>query len=145
MKSITAYVLSMLLALAAAAETAESASTFRGSTPFKSWETNSPDNNPWSGGATAGAIIGFSLFGVSYIFVVIYIFMDINKSKKEYQEMVEEDKNTIKQLNVSANTLAEWEHDLALRLAGKAADDKADDQLFGAAATLTKGEYEAHM
>ena len=78
------------------------------------------------------------MFGVSYIYVVGYIFYDINESKKNYTNLVEEDKDTIRQLQVSKDTLEEWENELALRLAGKAGDDKTDDQLYGSAATLTK-------
>ena len=36
----------------------------------------------------------------------------------------------------------EWEDDLKLRLAGKAKDDKLDDQLFGSAAALTAQEWQ---
>lgn len=57
---------------------------------------------------TAGAVIGFTIFALSYIYVVIYIFYDINRSKLMYAEMVEEDKNIIRQLQVSQNTLDEW-------------------------------------
>ena len=76
---------------------------------------------------------------------MIYIFYDINRSKNQYLEMVEEDRNTIAQLNVSANMRAEWEAELALRLAGKTDDDKADDQLFGAAATLSEKEWRKEL
>ena len=85
-----------------------------------------------------GCIIGFLVFGVSYIYVVGYIFYDINESKKNYTNLVEEDKDTIRQLQVSKDTLEEWENELALRLAGKSGDDKTDDQLYGSAAALTK-------
>lgn len=70
----------------------DEASIFRGSTPVESWMKNSPNNNPWDGTMTAGAFIGFILFGLSYIYVVIYIFYDINRSKHQYIEMIEEDK-----------------------------------------------------
>ena len=61
----------------------------------------SPNNNPWNNSMTAGAFIGFIVFGVSYIYVVIYIFFDINRSKHEYLNLVEEDKHEITKLNVS--------------------------------------------
>ena len=70
----------------------DEASIFRGVTPRESWLKNSPNNNPWDGNMTAGAFIGFILFGISYIYVVIYIFYDINRSKHQYIEMIEEDK-----------------------------------------------------
>lgn len=91
---------------------------------------------------TAGAIIGFIVFAVSYIYVVIFIFFDINRSKNDYLEKVEEDLRIINQLNVSPGMRQEWESDLALRLAGKAKDDKLDDQLFGSAAALSAQEWQ---
>ena len=87
----------------------------------------SPNNNPWTTQSTAGAIIGFALLGVSWLYVVVYIFYDINRSYKNYQEMIDEDKDIIRQLNVSKNTHAEWEAALALRLSGKSAEAGVDD------------------
>merc|ERR1712070_177542 len=120
-------------------------STFRGISPFASWETMSPDNNPWSTGATAGAIVGFSVFALSYLYVVVYIFYDINRSKISYAEQVEEDLDTIKKLNVPPNMWAEWQAELAAKLEGKNLEDKADDQLFGAAANLSPAEWQKEM
>ena len=94
---------------------------------------------------TAGAFIGFIIFGISYIYVVISIFYDINKSKHEYMELIEEDLSIISQLNVSASMKAEWNEELQLRLAGKIKDDGIDDQLFGAAATMSPAEYQPYM
>ena len=139
MKSVLAQLLlaAALLSYARAdnhEEEVDEASVFRGFTPMSSWGNQSPNNNPWDGTNTAGAAIGFIVFGLSYIYVVVYIFFDINRSKNEYLEMVEEDKNIINNLNVPPNMREEWERDLALRLEGKSGEDKLDDQLFGAAA-----------
>merc|ERR1712146_8401 len=117
MKSVLTYVLAAMMLAYVAAE--DDASVFRGMTPKAGWVYQSPNNNPWTDTSTAGAAIGFIVFGLSYIYVVIYIFYDINKSKNTYMEMVEEDKNIIAQLNVPPNMKAEWEQELALRLAGK--------------------------
>ena len=73
----------------------EEQSIYRGSTPIESFRRNSPNNNPWTDTMTAGAFIGFIIFGISYIYVVISIFYDINKSKHEYMELVEEDLSII--------------------------------------------------
>ena len=40
---------------------------------------------------------------------------------------------------------AEWNEELAMRLAGKVKDDGIDDQLFGAAATMEASEYNEYM
>ena len=93
--STYALTLAMLLATVLADEDDEQ-SIFRGESPMgnmngknfaeNSWgpSSMSANNNPWTSGATAGAIIGFTVFGLSYLYVVIYIFYDINRSKKQY-------------------------------------------------------------
>ena len=114
-------------------------------TPLSSWTYQSPNNNPWTNTDLAGAAIGFIVFGISYIYVVIYIFYDINRSRNKYAEDVEDDRNVIASLGVSASTKSEWEAELALKLSGKAKEDGWDDQLLGAAANLTREEYGAYM
>ena len=116
----------MMLAAVMAEEDVEQ-SIYRGMSPKSSFDRNSPNNNPWTDTMTAGAFIGFIIFGISYIYVVIYIFYDINRSKHEYMELVEEDKSIINQLGVSSGMKAEWEAELALRLSGKVKDDSLDD------------------
>ena len=74
-----------------------------------------------------GAVLGFIVFGVSYLYVVGYIFYDINNEKKKYLNHVEDDEQTIKNLGVSEDMKKEWAAELALRLAGKVGDDKLDD------------------
>lgn len=59
--------------------------------------------------------------------------------------MVDEDRSIIRQLNVPPNMHEEWETELALKIAGKTGDDKADDQLFGAAANLSPAEWKSYM
>ena len=76
---------------------------------------------------TAGAFIGFIIFGISYVYVVISIFYDINKSKHEYMELIEEDLAIIQQLNISSNMKEEWANDLVLRIEGKVKDENLDD------------------
>ena len=117
---------SMMLAAVMAEEDVEQ-SIYRGMSPKSSFDRNSPNNNPWTDTMTAGAFIGFIIFGISYIYVVIYIFYDINRSKHEYMELVEEDKSIINQLGVSHGMKQEWEAELELRLSGKVKDDNLDD------------------
>ena len=130
MKSVLAYLLAAtMIALVKAAEEEEvdEASVFRGKTPLKSWEYQSPNNNPWTDTTVAGALIGFIVFGLSYIYVVVMIFYDINKSKNMYIELVEEDKQIIDDLKVSPGMRADWEQELQNRLTGKSGDSKLDD------------------
>merc|ERR1711907_853907 len=96
----------LLATVAAEKVTAENASVFRGSTPKTGWFGNmSPHNNTWNSTAVAGLLTGFIVFGLSYIYVVIYIFYDISKSHKSYLELVEDDRNVIRSLNVPKNML----------------------------------------
>ena len=146
MMSQSAYVISavaMLLATVNAQD--ETESIFRGQSPFASFNGQSGENNPWTDGSTVGAVLGFLVFGVSYLYVVGYIFYDINEQKKMYTNLVEEDRDTIKQLNVNQDMLNEWEAELALRIAGKTGDDKLDDQLYGSAAILKPEEFKQYM
>lgn len=95
MNAVSTYAMTvaMLLATVFAADDDEQ-SIFRGRSPLgkmngqnfavNSWATMSANNNPWTTGPTAGAIIGFTVFGLSYLYVIIYIFYDINRSKKQY-------------------------------------------------------------
>ena len=119
MKSMyTLLTVALMAALVMAQDDAEP-SFYRGFTSKNSFRINSPNNNPWTSGMTTGAFLGFILFGCSYIYVVIYIFYDINRSKHQYLEMVQDDKDTISRLNVPAGIQAEWEEELALRLSGR--------------------------
>ena len=88
MNAVSTYALTvaMLVASVLAADDDE-ASIFRGKTNMgkmngksfgtNSWAVMSENNNPWTSGPTAGAILGFTVFGLSYLYVVIYIFYDI--------------------------------------------------------------------
>ena len=62
-----------------------------------------------------------------------------------YTNLVEEDRDTIKQLQVNQEMLNEWEAELALRISGKTGDDKLDDQLYGSAATLRPEEFKQYL
>ena len=113
------FTLAMLFAavatVAAKDDDDKSESIFRGKSPKdfdgngpNSWKIQSDDNNPWTGTSTAGAVIGFTVFALAYIYTIIYIFYDIMLSKEKYTKLVEDDKMIINQLQVSQNTLDEW-------------------------------------
>ena len=144
---VLALAAAMLATVSAQKVTAETASVFRGKTdPTNGWIGNlSENNNPWTTTQTTGAVLGFTVFALTWSYVIIYIFYDINKSKNEYAELVEEDRATIRQLNVPKNMLEEWETDLAYKLAGKVKEGRLDDQLFGAAAELPASKYQKFM
>ena len=99
------FTLAMMLSLVSAADDSsksDASSIFRGSSPKdvsgsgpNSWGIQSDDNNPWTGTSTAGAVIGFTVFALTYIYVIIYIFYDIHQNKDKYTKLVEDDKMII--------------------------------------------------
>ena len=48
-------------------------------------------NNDWKPKNVAGAIIGFSVFGVAYLVAIVMIFVDIDKRDKMYDADIAED------------------------------------------------------
>ena len=53
--------------------------------------TMSKDQANWGPVNQIGAILGFGVFGLMYAYTVISIFLDIAKSGREYQAMVDDD------------------------------------------------------
>lgn len=51
----------------------------------------SKDQANWGPVNQIGAILGFGVFGLMYAYTVISIFLDIAKSGREYQAMVDDD------------------------------------------------------
>ena len=77
------------------------AAGFRGESPLATWENQSSNKNDWTYDANAsyaGMIIGFSIFGVAYIFVVVALMHDIFTKMSEYDYDIEEDLKQLKAL-----------------------------------------------
>ena len=89
-------------------------------------------------------IVGFVLFGLAYLYTVVMIFVDTANRDKETMEMLENDEQQIKRLNIDT-TSKEFQDGLQEKLLGIKADDKGDDQLYGTAAKLTDSEWRAGM
>ena len=113
----------------------EPESFFLQSKQFAAWEHRYP----------IGAIIGFALWALAFVITVIMIFYDINKRRIEYDAMIEDDIQTLKNLNLSAGQWEEINKELETRLKGVETEEKGDDQLLGEAAKLNEGEYRQHM
>ena len=108
--------------------------------PIKSIEAMSIDQNEITDSGLIGTIVGYSVFGLFYFTAVIMIFFDIKKDYKHYSELVEEDLAEMKKLGLE-DKMAEFDEQLQLRLKGIRPDDGMDDQLLGAAANLKEGQY----
>lgn len=112
---------------------------YQGCSQLKSFQNASPNYGlVWSGSAKFGAIAGFGIFGIMYLFTIFSIIADIFKRQKEYEEMVSKDKDTLTGLGIDVLSL---DKELNERLNAKNVDENADDQLMGEAAKLQKGEY----
>ena len=112
---------------------------YQGCSQLKSFQNASPNYGlVWSGSAKFGAIAGFAIFGIMYLFTIFSIIADIFKRQKEYEEMVSKDKDTLTGLGIDVLSL---DKELNERLNARNVDENADDQLMGEAAKLQKGEY----
>jgi len=76
------------------------AKSFKGYTPpstkphggFENPSTQQPlEKDRFKGSSIIGLIGGFAVFGLGYLLTVIYIFVDINKRGKMYDDMIAED------------------------------------------------------
>ena len=69
------------------------ANSFIGETSVESFLRMSSNKNEWGGDASwAGAVLGFTVFIVTYLFVVVAILYDAISKIREYSEMIEDDK-----------------------------------------------------
>tara|TARA_B110000305_G_C18850698_1_gene364342 strand:+ start:168 stop:374 length:207 start_codon:yes stop_codon:yes gene_type:complete len=65
---------------------------FIGESDLASWKNMSPEeNNDWKSKNAVGAILGFTVFGIAYIFAVIKIFIDIDARDKMYDADIVDD------------------------------------------------------
>ena len=132
--NLKSYILMAVAFLGGAAQKIETGS------PLESFMVISAQNNSWEERYPIGAIIGFALFGLAYVITVIKIFIDINKRKNEYDEIIEDDKAELSRLGLGSR-MPEINAELAKVLAGVTIENTGDDQMLGEAAKLKEGEY----
>ena len=102
------------------------------------------DLNEWSSGGTVGAIIGFAIFGIMYLYAIVMIFLDIKKNDEKYTELLADAHHEMSKLDMDKNS-DEMKTGLANRLAGKILDGSADDQLLGEAMKVSPEVYKQYM
>ena len=76
------------VALALAALVQVASAQYKGSSPKASFNNQSEDTGLWDTGSMVGAILGFAVFGIAYMYTIVYIFYDMNDRKKMYEDMV---------------------------------------------------------
>ena len=84
------------------------------------------------------------MFGIAYIFSIGMIFKDISKREEMYDDDIDEDLKTMKELGLDSK-MAEFEAELAVRLAGGKTEDGADDEFIESAKALTKEQYSKYL
>ena len=112
--------------------------------PKSSFYNQSVDLNAWTTTDLVGCIIGFTIFGLLYIYTVGYIFYDTSARSKEYDAHIENDIAEMQKLGLDMNT-PEFKQGLADKLAGKRDEDRGDDQLYGRAVELTDAQWRAGL
>ena len=122
------------------------ASSFIGESPVSSFLRMSDDMNDWTAEGEAGSwgicVIGFTVFIMTYLFVVVALFHDVLGKIKEYSGLIEDDKDQLTRLGFNIED-ADFLQALENRLKGVKEDEGADDQLIGEAMKLTSAEYSA--
>tara|TARA_B110000285_G_C15135193_1_gene626352 strand:+ start:96 stop:533 length:438 start_codon:yes stop_codon:yes gene_type:complete len=112
---------------------------FQGCSPMNSFKIKSTNYGLiWSGSSQFGAIVGFALFGIMYLFTIVSIIIDIFKRQAEYEAEVEADKTKLTELGIDVLSL---DAELQKRLNVTEVVANADDQLLGEASKLTVGQY----
>ena len=109
--------------------------------PRASFYLMSEDLNGWTQIEAILAIVGFVIFFGMYAFTVIYIFVDTYRRGVEYEELIENDKQTMTSLGMNYTTDDEFLQGLKDKIAGTKREDQGDDQLFGQASKLTEAQW----
>ena len=117
------------------------ANSFIGETPVESFLKMSSNKNAWADDASwAGCVLGFTIFIVTYLFVVVAIFYDVLSKIREYSERIEDDKQTLARMNFDINNV-DFLKALDNRIKGIKEEDGADDQLIAEAMKLESNQY----
>ena len=96
------------------------ANSFRGESPDESFFGMSSNKNAWDynkDASFAGCVVGFVIFAIAYVFVIIALMHDIMSKLKEYDQDIEDDKRQLKELGFDIHS-EECEEQLAMRLSG---------------------------
>ena len=121
------------------------AQAFKGKSPDASFQNMSPiEGNDWKGSSKIGVGLGFSIFGLAYMYSVLQIFIDIDKRGKAYEQDIEEDLAKISELGLGSR-MSEFKVELDIRLSGEKNETGFDDQLIGAAIALNADQYSKYM
>ena len=121
-----------------------SAQLFVGSSPRESFFDQSEGDTEWAGASTAGAIIGFTVFGVAFLGTVVAIFYDTHKRSLDYDAKIAKALSDMTKLGMDKD-MEQINKELQARIAGSKKDEGVDDQLLGEAQKLAPADYQQYM
>ena len=124
--------------------TASAQSTWIFNTVEESFLNMSENKNEWIPVNAVGTIIGFSVFGILYIYTVISVLIDTYNKGIEYDSLIENDLAEMQRLGMDKNN-ADFQEGLNNALLGIRVEDKGDDQLYGMAVGLTADQWKKGM
>jgi len=120
-------------------------SSWAGDGKIVSFLNESADMNGWVlDSAVGGAVAGFGLFGVTIIYIVIMIVLDMRLRMRMYEEHIAEDLQKMSNLGMNSK-MKEINDELAARMAGGQDDTGVDDQLVTQALELANEEFAQYM
>ena len=124
--------------------TASAQSTWIFNTVEESFLNMSENKNEWIPVNAVGTIIGFSVFGILYIYTVISVLIDTYNKGIEYDSLIENDLAEMQRLGMDKNN-DDFQEGLKNALLGIREEDKGDDQLYGMAVGLTADQWKKGM
>ena len=124
--------------------TASAQKSWKHNTVEESFLNMSVDQNEWIPANAVGTIIGFSVFGILYIYTVIAVLLDTYNKGLEYDSLIENDLAEMQRLGMDQNN-ADFKEGLKNALLGIREEEKGDDQLYGIAVGLTADQWKKGM
>ena len=117
---------------------------YQGESPKESFYKQNPSLNEWNSTGQAGAVIGFGVFGIMYLYAIVMIFRDIRQNDAKYSELLKDDEQTMRDMGMNKDS-DEMKEQLKNRLAGKQGESGTDDQLLFEAAKVPKEVYQQYL
>ena len=75
------------------------------SSSLESFLVQSADQNQWDQTGKIGVMVGFSVFGILLFYTISYIFYDIYKQNKMYDDFIEKDIKEMRKLDMASGAI----------------------------------------
>ena len=77
-----------------------------------------------------GLVLGFGIFALFYLYALVRLFIDEKERHADYEQKIEDDLKQMEKLGISKAEVAEFDKELAAKLAGGAKVEDSSDQLM---------------